>query len=119
MLLRTFLLIAALVGASPTLHAQDHPIGAWENLTRGDLVGLELKDTENCNLYLERALGKRTDRRCRYEPFEDRYLIFLYNEQGVCNSDADFEFIYEPEAPLVRLVIAGSEVALQKVSQQE
>jgi hypothetical protein len=120
MLLRISLLLALLVGITAKLHAQaDTPIGTWENLTKGDLVGLELKDEENCNLYIERALAKRSNRTCRYEPFEDRFLLFLFNEHGVCNSEADFEFIYEPEAPLVRLIIGGSEVALQKIRLEE
>ena len=90
-------------------------LGKWENLTKGDLVGLELQDREHCNLYIERALQKRTNRACKYEPFEDRFLIFLFNEHGVCGSEADFEFIYEPQAPLIRLVVSGSEMALQKI----
>jgi hypothetical protein len=112
---RTFF-IAALLGASFSAQAQnDALLGSWENLTQGDLVGLTLKDSEHCNLYLERALKPRTDRACKYEAFEDRYLIFLFNEHGVCNSEADFEFIHEPEAPLVRLIIGGSEVVLSRV----
>jgi hypothetical protein len=119
-MLRILLLLATLAGLSFESHAQDETlVGAWENITNGDLVGLELKDQEHCNLYIERALQKRTDRACKYEPFEDRFLIFLFNEHGVCNSEADFEFIYEPEAPLVRLIISGSEIALRKLQRQE
>lgn len=124
MSLRLLLLLVLVAGAAK-LHAQENPspqentpLGTWENLTSGDLVGLELKDGEHCNLYIERALQKRTDRMCKYEPFEDRFLIFLFNEHGVCNSEADFEFIYEPEAPLLRLIIGGSEIALQKITKQ-
>lgn len=101
---------------------QDNPItqdnsmlGTWENLTNGDLVGLTLAEGEQCTLYLEKVLQKRTIRTCKYEPFLDGFLIFLFNEHGVCGSEADFEFIYEPQAPLVRLIIGGSEVALRKV----
>ncbi|MCR6653123.1 MAG: hypothetical protein NVV73_17280 [Cellvibrionaceae bacterium] len=96
--------------------AQDNPmLGTWENLTNGDLVGLTLTEGEQCTLYLEKVLQKRTIRTCKYEPFLDGFLIFLFNEHGVCGSEADFEFIYEPQAPLVRLIIGGSEVALRKV----
>jgi len=120
MLLRISLLLAALAGVTGKVHAQeDTLIGTWENLTKGALVGLELKDPENCNLYIERALQKRSDRTCKYEPFEDRFLIFLFNEHGLCNSEADFEFIYEPQAPLLRLLIGGSEIALQKMQPTE
>lgn len=112
-----FLLTASLIAnaAIAQVEADNNLLGHWENVTRGDLVGLELKDKEHCNLYIERALQQRTNRACKYEPFDDRFLIFLFNEQGVCNTEADFEFIYEPEAPLVRLLISGSEIALQKI----
>lgn len=119
MIFRFFLMLVALAGVVAELQAQDDSmIGAWENLTNGDLVGLELQDQEHCNLYIERALKPRTNRACKYEPFEDRFLIFLFNEHGVCNSEADFEFIYQPEAPLLRLMIGGSEIALQKIQQK-
>ena len=32
---------------------------------------------------------------------------------------ADFEFIYEPQALLIRLVVSGSEMALQKIQQKD
>lgn len=117
MFVRALLLLILAVGASQTYAAgENSPAGTWENLTNGDLVGLELKDGEHCNLYIERALQKRSNRACKYEPFEDRFLIFLFNEHGVCNSEADFEFIYEPEAPLLRLIISGSEIVLRKIT---
>jgi hypothetical protein len=116
MALRLFLFAALLWAMFPAqAQAQEETLlGTWENLTQGDLVGLTFTDGEHCNLYLERALQKRTNRACRYEPFEDRFLIFLFNEHGVCGSEADFEFIYEPNLPLVRLIISGSEVALSR-----
>ncbi len=116
MVLRRIFFATALLGVSFLAQAQnDALLGNWENLTQGDLVGLTLTDSEHCNLYLERALKPRTDRACKYEAFEDRYLIFLVNEQGLCGTEADFEFIHEPEAPLLRLIIGGAEVMLRRV----
>jgi hypothetical protein len=90
-------------------------LGAWENRTQGDLVGLQLNTAETCELYLERALQKRSTRACRYEAFEDRYQIYLLDANGQCDTAADFEFIFEPGSPLIRLQTGNGEVLLQKV----
>ncbi len=110
-----FLLLVILFGAFA--HA-DGPRGSWENATNGDIMGLTLIDGKQCSIYVERALQKRSVRACKYEPFEDRYLVFLVNEQGVCGSEADFEFVYEAQAPLIRLLVGQSEIILQQVVTQ-
>lgn len=90
-------------------------LGIWEYQNNGDLTGIHLKDAENCEIFVERALKPRSTRTCKYEPFEDRFLIFLFNEHGACNSQADFQFIYDAEAPVIRLLAGGgSEVVLRK-----
>ena len=91
------------------------PIGTWENRTQGDLIGLHLNPGDICEIYVERALQKRSTRSCRYEKFEDRFQIFLVDTNGHCDTAADFDFIFEPAAPLIRLQTGSEEVLLQKV----
>jgi hypothetical protein len=97
--------------------------GTWENRYQGDLVGLQLQVGETCELYLERALQKRSTRACRYVKLqgesldvEQRFQIFLKNAEGQCGTEPDFEFIFETASPLIRLQTGNSEVLLQKIS---
>lgn len=116
-MLRSIIFVVMWTALSATsAQAADSMIGLWENHTNGDITGLALKDQEHCEIYLERALQRRSTRACKYEAFQDRFLIFMINEHGLCNSEADFEFIFEAAAPLVRLVIGGSEMILQKTA---
>src|SRR5688572_32885361 len=91
------------------------PTGTWENRTQGDLIGLNLKPEEACEIYVERALQKRSTRACRYEKFADRFQIFLVDANGQCDTAADFEFIFEAEAPLIHLQTGNGEILLQKI----
>lgn len=96
--------------------------GAWENRTQGDLVGLRLLAGDTCEIYLERALQQRVTHSCRYAAAgqmetQERFEIFLKDADGQCDTTPDFEFIFEPALPLIRLQTGGGgEVALQKVS---
>lgn len=97
--------------------AQEPMLGTWQNVTKGDVVGLNLHADGKCDIYIERAYQKRSVKACKYEPFEQRYLLFLVKGDGSCGNDPDFEFSFQPEAPLVHLFIQGSPIELSKVAQ--
>ena len=110
----TFLFVAGLWGC---VHKpeQDPMLGTWENATNGDIVGIDLHGKGLCDIYIERALQQRTVKACKFEPFEQQYVVFLVKEDGSCGSNPDFEFSYNPEAPLIHLFVQGSPIALSKV----
>ncbi len=116
MWLRKIILSASLAFTAVLAHSDNAMLGVWENKTNGDVTGVNLLDNENCEIFVERALKPRSTRKCKYEPFEDRHLIFLFNEHGSCNTEADFEMIYEPEAPLIHLLVGSADVVLHKVN---
>lgn len=90
-------------------------LGAWLNETGGDRVGLDLRPDGECSLSIERSLSKRSDRDCTYEPFEDRYLIFLMDDQGLCDGNADFEFIFHPDLPLITLLVGSAQIYMNRL----
>lgn len=90
-------------------------LGAWLNDTGGDRVGLDLRPKGECSLSIERALRNRSDRDCTYEPFEDRYLIFLMDDHGQCDGNADFEFIFHPELPLITLLVGSAQIYMNRL----
>lgn len=89
-------------------------LGTWENVTNGDTIGLKLLADGACEIYIERSYQNRSIKTCKYEPFKQQYVVFLVKADGTCGNNPDFEFAYEPEAPLVRLFIQGSPVILSK-----
>lgn len=89
-------------------------LGAWLNETGGDRVGLDLRPEGKCSLSIERSLGNRSDRDCTYEAFEDRYLIFLMDDQGLCDGNADFEFTFNPELPLITLIVGNAQIYMNR-----
>ncbi len=90
-------------------------LGTWINETQGNAVGLELLTGEECNLFTERLLQPRSIRACKYETLEDgSYGIFLVGKDGLCGSEADFDFYYDHQAPLIRLNVGGTELLLHK-----
>lgn len=114
-LLMLFLAVVCSATTLEPLLPEPLPIGTWENRTQGDLIGLLLNPEDACEIYVERALHKRSTRPCRYEKFGDRFQIFLVDANGHCDTSADFEFIFEPAAPLIHLQTGSEEVLLQKV----
>lgn len=89
-------------------------LGAWINKTNGDKVGLKLVDNEHCEMFINQVLKKSSNRACKYEKYEDHYLIFLVGNDGLCGNTPDFQFIYDPKAPIIQLIIGSSEILLQK-----
>lgn len=111
----TILLLLSSLGGSLSISAEPNALlGTWSNTTRGDLIGITLKEEGLCKFFIERALGSRSARDCTYETFEDRYVVFLLNEQGLCDSNPDFEFLFEPEVPLITLWFGRTEFFLGK-----
>lgn len=112
--LMSLIIAAALLSCASAL-AQQPMLGTWENVTNGDTVGIKLYPEGKCDIYIERAYNKRSLKTCKYEPFEQQFVVFLVKADGSCGHNPDFEFDYEPEAPLVRLYIQGSPMHLSKV----
>lgn len=112
--LNTYLFAAALACCSAA-RAEQPMHGIWENVTNGDTVGIELRQDGACDIYIERAYNKRSIKACKYEPFEQQFVVFLVKPDGSCGSNPDFEFEFEPAAPLVRLYIQASPINLIKV----
>lgn len=90
-------------------------LGTWQNDSQGNRVGLDLRPEGECSLSIDRALGNRSDRKCTYEPFEDRYLIFLISDQGLCDGNADFEFIFNPDLPLITLIVGNAQIYMNRL----
>lgn len=110
-----FLLLAAFFSSYTHSRAAEPMLGSWQNVTQGDIVGLNLHAGGKCDIYIERAYQNRSIKACKYEPFEQRYVVFLVKPDGSCGNDPDFEFSFEPEAPLVHLFIQGSPIELSRV----
>lgn len=89
-------------------------VGTWINETNGDVVGVQLVSSEECNLFIERLLQPRSIRACKYERHDSGYALFLVGKDGLCGSEPDFQFYYDPQGPLIRLDIGGSELLLHK-----
>lgn len=88
--------------------------GVWSNNTRGDIVGIEIINQTECQLFIERLLKPRTIRACKYEAFEEVFLIFLVQENGLCGQEADFEFRYYPETTTIHLYTGHNPILLTK-----
>lgn len=98
---------------------QEPMLGTWENVTNGDTIGLKLLGDGGCEIYIERSYQNRSIKTCKYEPFKQQYVVFLVKADGTCGNNPDFEFAFEPEAPLVRLFIQGSPVLLSKMNEPD
>lgn len=114
--MRLFVTLGFVIGLCACLHKpkQDPMLGAWENTTNGDVVGISLYEEGRCEIYIERALQRRTIKACKFEPFEQQYVVFLVNEDGLCGTNPDFEFSYDPNLPLIHLFVQGSPIGLYK-----
>ncbi len=94
----------------------DPMLGRWVNSTDGHLIGIRLDADQNCELFVERFLQPRTERACRFERLEGtpRFLVFLKDKNGLCGNEANYEFDFEAQAPLLRFYIGGSTVVMYK-----
>lgn len=92
----------------------DPMLGTWENITNGDRVALNLRKHGICELLIERAFKKPTSRDCKYQPTHDRFFVFLIKADGLCGYDADFEFTFDSEAPLVNFYVNYSPIVMHK-----
>lgn len=110
----TFILVMGLYGCVHK-QKQNPMLGVWENTTNGDIVGIKLYGEDQCDIYIERAFQPRTVKACKFEPFEQQYVVFLVKEDGSCDANPDFEFAYEPSAPLIHLFVQGSPIGLSKI----
>lgn len=106
---------ALLLSLSGSVVADDPLFGTWQNHTNGDTVGLTLVENGDCQISIERAYQNPIEKACKYEPFEQRFLVFLVRSDGSCGSNPDFEFSFDAQAPLVQLYIQGSPMILNKV----
>lgn len=113
-----WLLTGLLLSCAHTKEAPNPMLGQWENLTHGGRVGLLLLNDGKCELTIERPLKKPSTRSCKYEPYNDRYLIFLMNPNGSCSFDPDFEFIFDSDAPLITLLVDQAEIFMNKTASE-
>lgn len=104
----------ALANNTPAEPTTDILTGTWLNDSDGTRVGLNLQPKGQCSMSIERSLSTRSERDCTYEPFEDRYLVFLLDDQGQCDGSADFEFIFRPELPLITLLVGDAQIYLNR-----
>ncbi len=109
------LILGALCSCANLKQPQDPMLGTWENLEHGDRVTLALKPEGLCAITVERALANPKQHSCKFEPYNDRFLIFLVKEDGLCGSEADFEFIYSPAEPLIDFIVNYHTITMQKV----
>lgn len=93
-------------------------LGRWENVSNGDTVGIALYEGGKCDIYIERAFQTRSSKPCKYEAFEQQYVVYLVKSDGACGFTPDFEFNYQPDAPLIRLFIQGTGIDLSKAIAQ-
>lgn len=108
-------ILPSVLSLCASVAAADSMLGTWQNQTNGDIVGLTLDVNGHCQVSIERAYQNPIEKACKFEPFEQRFLIFLVKADGSCASDPDFEFSYDAQAPLVQLYIQGSAMILNKV----
>jgi hypothetical protein len=113
-LFRFFFFIPLLISCTHMSVKPDSMLGTWENVTNGDRVALVLKANHQCDLLVERAFKQPSSRRCQFEKFQERFLLFLVKEDGLCGSNADFEFVYEESAPLIHFIVSDSEILMNK-----
>lgn len=93
--------------------------GLWVNNTEGNLIGIRLEAQNNCRLFVERFMQPRTERDCRFEPQDgtEKFLVFLKDKNGLCGNEANYEFTFEEQVPLLRFYIGGSVVVMYKDEQ--
>lgn len=124
MLINTKGLIIAIVVFAPlyclanAIDQTDHLLGTWENNVAGNKMRLSLQADGLCEISVERVLKPVKKKACKYEPFNNRYLIFLIKENGLCGDDASFEFSYDAAAPLIEFYIGSQTLLMNKVEQQ-
>lgn len=100
----------------PTFTVEKALVGTWSSNIEGNIMGIEIRSDSSCDIFVERALKPRSIRRCRFEPFQDSYSVFLYNEHGACNFSPDFEFRFDASAPLIYFNVGSrSSIMLSKV----
>jgi len=106
---------------SVTATTEEKPVnpllfGEWKNETEGHLIGIHLEDGEDCTLYVERFLQPRNIRDCRYEQYSNRYMVYLKDADGKCDSEPDFEFTFHEFEPLLRFYVGGNEIVMHRQS---
>lgn len=90
--------------------------GHWFNTEQNDTVGLVLNKDKSCVLYTSRLTVPKSERACKFEFYADKtYFIYLKGTDGVCSTEADFEFrYYQDQARIDLQVGGGSQFLLSK-----
>lgn len=107
-------------------------VGDWRFNNGGAIVGLTIDDAESCRLSLSRFLTEEVAKDCKFSksnahtisPIKkgdvdnvaenDRYLIFLKDENGNCDVLADFEFIFDKQAGILNFMVGDDTFPMQK-----
>lgn len=117
------ILVVGLTGTSWALSPALPPlpaslIGHWFNTEENDTVGLIVNADKTCELYTSRLTSPtpRSSRACKVEFYADKtYFIYLKGADGVCSTEADFEFRYlEDQARVDLQAGADSRFLLEK-----
>ena len=90
--------------------------GHWANTESNDTVGLILNPDKSCELYTSRLTAPKASRACKYEFYADKtYFIYLKGADGLCGTEADFEFRYYEDLSRIDLQVGdGNQFLLEK-----
>ncbi|MDZ7923451.1 MAG: hypothetical protein U5M23_05190 [Marinagarivorans sp.] len=109
--------------------ASNNLVGRWAYESDNVSIGLNIKDSEACELSLTRFLAKDAKKDCRFSERKPslkpattdaenknkkQYLLYLADDSGHCDILPDFEFDVDTKAGLLTLLVGEQPFVMQK-----